>query len=572
MEISYTNQTDLLIIGGGGAGIKAAIKAGEQRVKVLLVTKYRFGRTGASFYPGMSGWGINAITHEGDSEEHFYDEILAAGAGAVDKKLARVLVEQCTRRFREMEEYGVEFGKNEKGEYNSVVSCFGKRVRGAGAELGMIKKALWKQLMKNRVAIRSGVSIVSLIVEDGVCRGALGFDEMDGLMAIQAKAVILAAGGGCDLYRYSLAMPDQTGDGYLMALDAGAKLVNMEFLQFIPGLTWPERKLLFQEKNLDTLPSITDRRGEEVLPKYLPPGVSKADCLRERAKNGPFTSADISKYFDIALYEEWRKGGVRESGGIHFQYHPSVLDDQRWFIKEWREWMASRGVDVVNRGFDIIPHAQCFNGGVHINTDAGTGVPGLYAAGENAGGAHGADRLGGNAQAATQVFGAIAGEEAAKYALSVSSGGGFPQFRDEKLLEILEKRFRNPAGKAVDLDKAIIRAKEIMWDSGAVVRSEKGLRRGLEEIRALMESFDPWAHFLERGSEKSGEPKKAAGLFSRLKLSNILLEIMQFRRESRGPHYRSDFPGKELAYEGMIQAAPRSGKTEYALIKGEKLT
>lgn len=551
MRIKYVKDTDVLVIGGGGAGIKAAIKAGEAGVSVLLATKCKFGYSGASFYPGMDGWGINAILHEGDSEDNFYEEIIEAGAGAADKKLARILVEQCTVRFHEMESYGVEFSKDENGRYNSVISCFGKRVRGACADLNMIKKALWEQLMKNNVTIRSGINIISLIVDNGICYGAVGFDEMNELMLIRAKSTIIATGGGCDLYKYSLAMPDQTGDGYIMALEAGARLVNLEFIQFIPGLTWPTKKLLFQEKNLDTFPQIQNRFGEDVLPKYLPEGITSRMCLTERAKNGPFTSADISKYFDIALYEEWQKGNVTDSGGIHFRYDRSVLDDKRWIISEGVRWMKSRNIDVVQEGFDIIPHAQCFNGGIYIDENANVGIKGLFAAGETSGGPHGADRLGGNAQAATQVFGVIAGMSAAQWAKDAA----IIDINREDIIKALQKKFDTGSRGLAEMDALVSEIKDIMWQSGAIVRSEDRIKEGLRRLADIERSFNPWEYF-----ESNIDIKKASGLYSRIHLSRILLEVMLYRKESRGPHYRIDYPEKNSEFEGMI-AVKKQGDT-----------
>lgn len=552
MELSYIYDTDVLVIGGGGAGIKAAIKAGEQGVSVLLCTKYKLGFSGASFYPGMDGWGINAITHRrlGDSEDNFYDEILSAGAGAVDKKLARVLVEQCTPAFRELEDYGIQFDKDENGEYNSVISCFGKRVRGANAKLGDIKQALWRQLMKNGVQIRSGISVVSLVMKDGVCCGALGFDELEQLAFFRAKSTVLATGGGCGLYRYSLATPDQTGDGYIMALDCGARLVNLEFLQFIPGLTWPVPKLLFQEKNLDTLPKVTNRTGREFLYDYLPEGVSLERCLVERARSGPFSHVGDGRYFDIALYEEWLKGNVKDNGGIHMQYDKRVLEDRRWPIVTWLEWMHSRGVHPTEEGFDMIPHAQCFNGGIYIDVDAGTGIPGLFAAGETAGGPHGADRLGGNAQAATQVFGNIAGVSAARFAKRTT----LTDIEENQLLGQLRDRFDRGAGGLVEIEDQMREVREIMWTCGAVVRSEERCREGIARLSRLEERFNPYEHFATHT-----DVRRTAGLYSYLKLSQLMLRIMEQRKESRGPHFRADYPETNPEFEGSM-IAQRDGE------------
>ena len=144
MKISYRTETDVLVIGSGGAGIKAAIKAAESGAGILLVSKQAFGRTGATFYPGTPGWGMQAVIHEGDSEDYFLEEILEAGAGTADPALARILADQSTAAFHELESYGLRFGQYEDGRYKGVIPCFGKRLRGSST-LGIdkIRRAMW---------------------------------------------------------------------------------------------------------------------------------------------------------------------------------------------------------------------------------------------------------------------------------------------------------------------------------------------------------------------------------------------------------------------------------------------
>lgn len=542
MKIQYKTRTDVLVIGSGGAGIKAAIKAAEAGVSVLLVSKHAFGRTGATFYPGTPGWGMQAVIHEGDSEAYFLEEILEAGAGMADPKLASILAEQSTAAFRELESYGLQFGKHEDGRYKGVIPCFGKRLRGS-TTLGIdkIRRAMWLQLGKHDVTLRSGITVVALVKQaDQVC-GAIAADEQNELFHIEAKAVVLATGGGCGIYRHALATPDEMGDGYALALDAGASLVNIEFIQFIPGLVWPVQKKLFQEKNLDTLPQITNRLGEDVVRKYLPPAYTVEQCLIERAKHGPFTTNDISFYVDVGMYEEAIAGNALPSGGIHVQYDRQVLADDRWFIKSWLDWMHGMGVRPVEEGFDMIPHAQCFNGGIAIDEQACTGIVGLYAAGEVAGGPHGADRLGGAAIAATQVFGAIAGRESAAFALrhpiqlSVEAS---------ELNQVLERRFAGrPGSGTVNVAEAMAEIQDILWHCGAIVRSDARCRSGLARVAAVAGSFNP-VHLCETGTSI----RQVAGLSSSIRLAEALLTVIQERRESRGPHYRQDYPHPLAAY------------------------
>ena len=309
MDISYSIDTQVLVIGSGGGGIKASLEAAGRGADVLLVSEQTFGTSGSTFYPGVPGWGMCCVLFEGDSEEKYLQDILEAGQGAADPKLSRIIAGEATKRFRELEGYGLEFNKTKDGEYASVIPCFGKTKRGCATYgLDKIRKAMWKQLMQSGVKVRQHVTAVCLVIKDGACCGAVVIDETNSLCFIRAKATVLATGGACGLYKYSLATKEQTGDGYLMALEAGARLINLEFIQFIPGITKPVSKTLFQEKNLDTFPKITNKDGREFLYDYLPDDVSMEQCLTERAKHGPFTNVDCSRYMDIAMVEEWRAG------------------------------------------------------------------------------------------------------------------------------------------------------------------------------------------------------------------------------------------------------------------------
>lgn len=545
-KIEYGTETDVLIIGSGGAGIKAAIKAAEQGAQVLLVGKFTFGRTGATFYPGTPGWGMQAVIHEGDTVDTFYEEILEAGAGMADPLLARILAEKSTEAFHELESYGLQFERHEDGRYKGVIPCFGKRLRGSST-LGMdrIRKALWLQVQKRAVLLRQRVSVIALIKKDDRICGAVALDEQDELFYIAAKAIVLATGGACDLYQYALATPDETGDGYAMALQIGASLINIEFIQFIPGLVWPVKKKLFQEKNLDTLPVFTNRFGEDVIRKYLPSTYTVEQCLTERAKHGPFTTSDVSFYVDVALYEEAIRGHTLPSGGIHVQYGKQVLADDRWFIKNWLSWMQNMGVKPVEEGFDIIPHAQCFNGGIAIDEKTNTGIAGLYAAGEAAGGAHGADRLGGAAIAATQVFGSIAGAESAIFAAQQKT---IVPLSDRDLKKALEEQFDRAGGGLINIQEAMAEVRRIMWQCGAIVRSEDRCKEGLARIAAIESAFNPIRHYENRTAIRH-----VAALNSMILTSKAILTAIQERRESRGPHYREDYPFPQQAYENRIR-------------------
>ncbi len=565
MELPYVCDTDVLIIGSGGAGIKAALKAAKSGAKVLLCSKKRFSQSGATFYPTLQNFGgMNAVTRRdlGDSEEQLLAEIIAAGDGAADEKLARVLAEGCTPAFRELEdEYGLSFLKDKTGQYASVVCCFGQYERGGCTPMPQFKQTMWRHLMLAGVQVRSGVDAACLVLEGNRCVGAVALDELNQLVFLRAKATVLCTGGSCGIYQYSLATDDLTGDGYTMALDAGAELVNMEFIQFIPGLTAPITKFLFQQRGLEFMPELKNRLGEDFLPSYLPAGLSREECLRERSTHGPFSTAVVGRYFDIALYEEWRAGRAFDNGGLMLRYPTSIRQDQRYAIKSLLAWLEQYEVDSVNDGFCLIPHAQGFNGGIHIQENANAGIPGLFAAGETAGGPHGADRLGGNAIAAGQVFGSIAGTSAAAYAASRQQ----PDTNAAEAYAQMHSRISNVRGGCVDIAVMRKKIRRIMWENGAICRSERRCEEGLTDIHRMMASFNA---IQQMESGQTG--RQVLALYNDLRMAEILLSVMERRKESRGPHYRLDFPDKDPEMNGYIAVKKECEELTFCLHRTDR--
>jgi succinate dehydrogenase/fumarate reductase flavoprotein subunit len=225
-------------------------------------------------------------------------------------------------------------------------------------------------------------------------------------------------------------------------------------------------------------------------------------------------------------------------------YSSSILKDERWVITKWLEFMQGRGINVVQEGFDMVPHAQCFNGGVRIDAHCRTEVAGLYAAGEVAGGPHGADRLGGAAIAATQVFGAIAGEQAALWAAGHTHG----VIERGEAGSLLNKKLYTQRGGKVDIIAYETELRSLMWTCGAIVRSAKRCETALHRIQEMQREFNPGAYF-------PGDPhmREAAQLHTSLSVAEVLLSIMNERRESRGPHYRLDYPEQDIAMAGMLE-------------------
>ena len=361
---------DVLIIGGGMAGIRAAIEASDSGADVMLVSRKKHGYGGASFYPNSLPWGVLTAGHEDNAPEKYYNEIIAASCGAIDERLVQILAEQSNERFNDLLSYGIEFTTLAS---TNRVPCFGEKPRGAQLNsMSNLRESLNKQLIKRPITVVDSVSILELIVKDGKCLGAVGQSSSEESVIFSAKAVVLATGGAESLWKHNLITPDVSGDGYAMALRNSAKLCNMEFIQFIPGTVNTGAPLNFHSSSLRSIPAVKNGRGEEFLTKYLPEGVSINDCFNLRAAHGPFSNEDVSRFFDISMEKEKQAGNGE---GISIVYGKEYYKGD---FKLWKELLNSKGVDTTKTDIKIYPHCQGFNGGIVIDEGCRTGIEGLF--------------------------------------------------------------------------------------------------------------------------------------------------------------------------------------------------
>jgi len=531
-------STDVLVIGGGASGIRAAIEAHDNGVKVLLVVKGKFARTGSSFFFLVHGWGIQAVfkdTNLDDSIEEHLKEILEAGLGMCDVKLARILVEEAPQRVTDLEKYGINF-KKENGKFVQQVGCFSRKPRAiAASDMKNIRSTFKNEVVKRNIKVLESTMVFDLLTVNNTCVGALCIRDNGDIIAIKAKATILATGGASTIFKNNLNSSELTGDGQIMAFNAGAELLNMEFIQFIYGIVYP-KKLLFAERLLEFYPRIYNKQDKLYLEDYLPDNLRYEDVLKDRAKHGPFSSRSISRYFDIATYKEIIRGNCSERGGICIDLSTiSHKEIEKYpFLKDWFEWLINQGVNPNSQALEIAPHAHAFNGGIRVNEEAETSVKGLFAAGEVIGGPHGADRLGGNMMSLTQVFGARVG----KYAtIRVKKVRNLPWNEEEarrkcssvaKLIEIKD---------GIKPDKIDKKIKKLMWENVGICRNEEGLSKCIKKLEEIEDKY-----ISNIGAGNTEELKQAISVRNKLTLSKIVTTSALIRRESRGSHYREDFP------------------------------
>jgi L-aspartate oxidase len=407
-----TERCDVLVVGSGIAGITAALRAAEEGADVMMVTRGRVG-SGSSFWGAT--WGLGLVGPYDETEasiEDFVDEICEVGQGFADRDLVEKLVRGIGPALDWIRSKGfvVREPSDEAKDDREYVPCFDRKVRGwHGLGTHESVEAMREAVSEAGVRTLEQATLVDLYKDaDGAVCGALV--ECDGAaIRIESNAVILATGGMSALFDGHLSADDSDGSATTLALLAGAKLLNVQFLQQMVAYETETGPLVFNEKlwrNTKVEDAVT---GEDAFAEAGFDDSLEREALEAHSWHGPFTSSRVSKYVETAIARTLEHGGATARVDID-------LDSAPEFVKVYANWLR----DV--HGIDLrIPHPvyiamQASNGGVLVDAEGRTGVDGLYAAGEATGGYHGADRIGGLASATALVSGLAAGENAAAWA------------------------------------------------------------------------------------------------------------------------------------------------------------
>lgn len=544
-------DTDVLVIGGGLAGISAAIEAAKSGVKVTMVVASKLF-SGSSFSPYTWGLGIVAPFNELDKKD-FVDSIYEVGCGLVNNELSYTLVDNIETRIRELEDLGINFKKpqNIMGD-ETLIPCFdNKHRKWFGFTFEHSKQIFFEKMKELNINILEHQKIVKLFTNKEVFAGALGINENNQFNFFNASSVVIATGGFGGLYKHNLNTEDINGEGLILALSAGCKLINLEFLQFIPGYLKPKYKTIFAETAFKYA-TLEDSNGNNILGKYFPEYVNEKDILNERSTHGPFSSRMKSKYLDIALFKESLRNPKLQ--GAKVKYDISISNSEGFLIKEYFNWLEqTRGIKY-NEEIVITTFAHASNGGIRINKRAETDVKGIYAAGEVTGGMHGADRIGGLSTANALVFGKIAGQNAALFAKNQRNCNKENIIKPEISLYIDSIRIPK-----LNPNLIIEEVKELMWKSGNVVRSDEQLNYAINKIKELSTNFQEGIEYF-----------KEIDLYNIIKAKNyvdlslILLTTMLLREESRGSHFREDYPFQMNKFNKFIVVSKnKKGVIEY---------
>ena len=535
MEIK-TISTDVLIIGSGGAGSRAAIEVDDAGLKAIIVSKGLSFRSGCT---GMAEGGYNAVfktVDKEDSIEAHIKDTLKGGSYLNDEKLVEILVRESPKRLIDLENYGALFDRQESGEIDQRPfggqtyrrTCYqGDRT---GAEL---LNALKEEIIKRDIECIEEVMITSLITDGDQVIGATGLDLKDSsLIYFKAKSVILASGGAGQLYPVTSNTFQKNGDGFAMAYRAGADLVDMEQIQFHPtGMVAPESKkgVLVTEAVRAEGGKLINTDGERFMSKYAPEKMELA------------TRDVVAR----SIYQEIIEGRGTENGGVYLDI--SHLDDD--YIDEKLETMVLQfenvGVDIKHGPIEVAPTAHHFMGGLKINTDGSTSLKNLFGAGEVCGGVHGANRLGGNALADTQVFGKIAGVSASEACKTTDLKTNDDEVKKEA--SRIENLIKKGTIKPKEFKNNI---KQLMWQKVAIVRDEKTLNEGLKELLEMKEELAN----LDVSDKKqyNSDLVTALEVINMVEICILTVKSAILRRESRGAHFRSDFPETKNEWKRSI--------------------
>ncbi len=531
-------DADILIIGAGGAGMRAALAAGVSGAHVIVAMKSLLGKAHTVMAEGGIAASIADVDGKDNWEVHFADTI-REGAYLSDWRMAEILVKEAPDRVYELERYGAVFDRTDDGRI--MQRAFGghtyRRLCHVGDKTGLeLIRTLEDQVLHSNTEFIEEVFITKLFISQGRFAGALGVDFRAGeLVLFRAKAVIIATGGCGRIYRITSNSWESTGDGIGLAYRAGCELMDMEMIQFHPtGMVWPPgvRGLLVTEGVRGEGGILLNAKHERFMLRYSP---EKKEL-------------DARDVVARAIYNEIKAG----NGTAHEAVYLDVSHMGAAFIKHklpamYSQFMHFAGVDITKEMMEVAPTVHYQMGGIRVEPDGcESNVKGVFAAGEVAGGVHGGNRLGGNSLADILVFGKRAGESASEYAKGVKLAAIDNTDVQNEIKRI--GSFLNAGG--TNPYTLVDRLTDTMTEHVGIMRDEHGLAKALDTIMELKRMYS--------NVGVQGTLTYNKGLLVALELENMLtaaeaaVRCALMRKESRGAHARSDYQKKDQSWKRNI--------------------
>jgi len=524
-----TQISNVLVIGCGGAGLRSAIEIKKSGLDVCILGK----RPKTDAHTVLAAGGINAalgnLDKEDSWEQHFIDTYLE-GYGIGDPLKVEIMAKESPSLVKEIDKWGANFAKLKNGELDQ--RFFGahkyRRTCYSGDFTGLsILKTLLKKSDDLKIPIYDNQYVTELLIRDKTCFGAMSFNMTSSERTVYfADAVILCTGGHTRLWKKSSSRKNEnTGDGYYLGLKAGCKLIDMEMVQFHPsGMVLPEEieGTLVTEAVRGEGGKLINNKGERFMKEYDPKRMELS--TRDRVA--------------IANYTEIIEGRGTKNGGVFLD----ISHKSKEFIIEklpsiYRQFLEAQMLDISKSPMEVAPTAHYSMGGILVNPeDLSTSVEGLFAAGEVAGGLHGANRLGGNSLAEIIIFGRRAGIAASKYSKNIDQ-----QMRSNKAIAIAHENINKFIKNGNELVRPLQNElRLIMWKYCGVIKNETLLLEGLSKIESIKTKLSDVDVRIDQYNCE--DLALIFDLQSSLFSAKATIVSAIQRNESRGAHQRSDFP------------------------------
>jgi succinate dehydrogenase / fumarate reductase flavoprotein subunit len=566
MEKFETHEHDVLVIGAGGAGLRAAIEASSAGVSVGLVCKSLLGKAHTVMAEGGIAAAMGHVDPQDGWETHFKDT-MKGGSFLNHWRMAQIHAQEAPDRVRELEEWGALFDRTKDGRI--LQRAFGghtwKRLAHVGDRTGLeMIRALQDRGVHQGLEVYMECTVTRLLKDGDRIAGALAYWRESGRFVVfKAKSVVIATGGVGKAYQITSNSWEYTGDGQVLAYEAGAELIDMEFLQFHPtGMVWPPgvMGLLVTEGVRGEGGILRNSKGERFMWKYLPEArrheyAADEDEARrwlEASVEAKQTDArrppELSTRDNVAraIYTEVKEGRGTPHGGafLDISYLPAERVKKK-LPSMYHQFLELADVDITKGPMEVGPTTHYMMGGVRVDPDtAAATVPGLYAAGEAAAGLHGANRLGGNSLSDLVVFGRRAGAAAAAYAKSL---GASPQVSPGDI-EAGEREMLDPFSRAAGESPYAIHSalQDCMGKLVGIFRVESDLTQALEQL----EKIKARAATVKVEGSRMYNPgwHLAHDLKNMLIVSEAITRSALLRKESRGAHSRLDHTAMDPAF------------------------
>ena len=573
-----TYEHDVLVIGAGGAGLRAAIEASAAGVSVGLVCKSLLGKAHTVMAEGGIAAALANVDDRDNWRVHFADT-MRGGQYVNNWRMAELHAKEAPDRVRELEAWGALFDRTKDGRI--LQRNFGghryPRLAHVGDRTGLeMIRTLQDHGIHMGIDVHMECTITRLLKDGDRVVGAFGYERERGRFRLfRAKAVVLATGGIGRAYKITSNSWEYTGDGHTLAYDAGAELIDMEFVQFHPtGMIWPPsvRGILVTEGVRGEGGILTNNKGRRFMFDDIPE-LYRAQTASDEEEGWRYTQGDKAArrppelltrdHVSRCIVREIKEGRGSPHGGVFLDisWIKSRIPNAPEHIKKklpsmYHQFKQLADIDITKEPMEVGPTTHYIMGGVRVDADTQmSSVPGLFAAGECAAGINGANRLGGNSLSDLLVFGKRAGEFAAQFARAERTGAVAPAHVDEAARNALAPFDRGTHNEGpYQVQYAL---QDMMQELVGIVRQEDEMRRALDGLQALRER----AARVGVGGHREYNP----GWHAALDLSNLLLVSEAVtraaieRRESRGGHFRDDYPNKDAAL-GQVNFVLRKGR------------